>query len=295
MLLLDVLCIGYACWDITATLDHYPQADEKTTAQYLRQEGGGPAANASIAIARLGGRSAFAGHISKDALGQAHATQLRQEGVDLSCLARSEAETPLSMIWVSPQGKRALVNHRPDHPNLPAPSWSEYACILADGHEAAWTCDALQHLPDTPWVLDAGSLHPGTETLLEKKPTYLVSSRKFAQAISGSDKPSDWLSCLRQYSDHTAVTVGDRGCYYQSTSGLAHLPPHPVKAVDSNAAGDAFHGAFAYAIARQESWSSALRFANKYAALSCAKQGGHGSFPYQQDLNSPTDRKILDR
>lgn len=287
MLELDVLCIGYACWDITATLDHYPLADDKTTAQSTRQEGGGPAANASIAVARLGGHSAFAGHISKDPLGQAHAAQLKREGVDLSWLARLDSETPLSMIWVSPEGKRALVNHRPTRQTYPPPPWSGACnCILVDGHEADWSLDAIQHYSTTPWILDAGSLHPGTEALLGKHPTFLIGSRKFARTISGSDNSADWLSCLSQYSSHIAITVGDQGVFYLDSRGLAHLPPCPVTAVDSNAAGDAYHGAFAFAISRKCSWKQALDFANHYAALSCTRLGGHGSFPLRKELGT---------
>jgi len=287
--MLDVLCIGYACWDITASLNHYPEADEKTTAQSLSQEGGGPAYNASIAVARLGGRSAFAGCIGNDAHGRLQLEELQNEGVDHQATTVSSQPSSLSMIWTSPDGQRALVNHRPELPNLPPPTWSTPPkCILADGHAPSWTNDALNYFPDTPWILDAGSLHPGTEELIARHPTYLVTSRKFATAISGSDQPSDWLSCLGNYSSHVAVTMGPEGVIYGHQPECHHLPAERISVLDTNGAGDAFHGAFAYSIARNRSWKQSLQFAMQYATQSCTQRGGHGSYPDKHHFHCHT-------
>ncbi len=56
---IDVLCVGITSYDLVFTVDHHPQADEKSIADALISCGGGPAANAAVTVAKLGLKSAF--------------------------------------------------------------------------------------------------------------------------------------------------------------------------------------------------------------------------------------------
>ena len=58
-----------------------------------------------------------------------------------------------------------------------------------------------------------------------------------------------------------------------------------VEAVDTTAAGDAFNGALAVALAERRDVLSALRFANVAAALACTKRGAQPSLPTRADVD----------
>jgi sugar/nucleoside kinase (ribokinase family) len=75
------------------------------------------------------------------------------------------------------------------------------------------------------------------------------------------------------------ITRGERGMLYGAGDSLEQLPAVPVQAVDTTAAGDIFHGAFAYGVLRGLSDHETLRLAAATAALSVTVRGGRTSIP----------------
>ncbi|WP_342799828.1 carbohydrate kinase family protein [Methylacidimicrobium tartarophylax] len=101
---MDVLCVGHACYDLAFFVPHHPAPDEKIFSKELVLAGGGPAANAAVAVCRLGGTASFLGYLGKDPFGERHARELEEEGVETSLLVHGEAPTPLAVSLVKPLG-----------------------------------------------------------------------------------------------------------------------------------------------------------------------------------------------
>ncbi len=59
-----------------------------------------------------------------------------------------------------------------------------------------------------------------------------------------------------------------------------------VAAVDTLAAGDVWHGAFALALAERHDTAAAARFANRAAALKCLRPGGRSGAPTRAELDA---------
>ena len=76
-----------------------------------------------------------------------------------------------------------------------------------------------------------------------------------------------------------AVTDGPNGVYWLCGDQVCHAPAFPVDAVDTLGAGDAFHGAFALALAEGADEPTAVVFASATAALKCTRPGGRDGFP----------------
>ncbi|MGA2936450.1 MAG: PfkB family carbohydrate kinase [Syntrophobacteraceae bacterium] len=106
---IDVLCVGLASYDLVYSVDRHPEADgrwdrqpelplkssaaaeeTKCFATGLLMGGGGPAANAAVTVARLGGIAAFAGYLGRDIFGDMHLEELPSEGVITSLVVRDE-------------------------------------------------------------------------------------------------------------------------------------------------------------------------------------------------------------
>ncbi|MBC7289631.1 MAG: carbohydrate kinase, partial [Armatimonadetes bacterium] len=66
----DVVCLGSCCWDVLGICEHYPALDQKQPLLELTEQGGGQAATAAAAVAKLGGRVAFIGRIADDEYGR---------------------------------------------------------------------------------------------------------------------------------------------------------------------------------------------------------------------------------
>ena len=58
-----------------------------------------------------------------------------------------------------------------------------------------------------------------------------------------------------------------------------------MKAVDTLAAGDVFHGAFAYALADGMDEMTAFRFSSAVAAIKCTRFGGRAGTPRRAEVD----------
>ncbi len=287
----DVLCVGHASYDLIFSVPRHPAADEKIFADAFLACGGGPAANAAVIVARLGLRSAFAGYLGEDVYGQLHARELEGEGVDISCLARGARPTPLSAVLVKPDGLRALVNYKGETRPLPEDgidfSRVRPKVILFDGHEPHLSVPlaATARAEGIPLVLDAGSLHEGTRALV-KQVDYLVASEKFAAQWLGTADEKAALSQLAEQAPVVVITLGERGLIWRKEGENGSLPAFPVQAIDTTGAGDAFHGAFAAALAKAMPWPALLRYASAAGALCCQRVGARPGLASAGEINA---------
>ncbi len=281
---IDVVCVGASSYDLTFELDHHPEPDEKTTAMSFCAGGGGPAATAAVAVVKMGQSAAFCGYIGNDYYGQCQIEELSSASVNTSLVVRGNSQTPISTIWVKPNGERSLVNFRPPS-NIVSVKSVDFSnihpkIILFDGHEpsvsiAIWEY-ASQH--GIPTILDAGSVHFGTKLFIDKV-DYLICSRKFATQFTGMNNPEKALEKLSQHNKNTIMTLGPDGLIWKTTSGNGHLPAFSVRVKDTTGAGDIFHGVFAACIALGKDWNNTLKYASAAAALSCTKIGARSAIP----------------
>lgn len=289
---IDVLCVGQATYDLIFQVPHHPAEDEKMVASHFWGCGGGPASNAAITVTRAGGSAAFAGYVSNDLFGQRHWAELQEAGVVTEWIVRGASQTPMSTVLVKPNGKRALVNYRSATQPLAADAIDFSLCkpkvMLFDGHEP------LLSPPLALWakqqgiltIMDAGSMHPGTQTLMGMV-DHLVSSKKFARQATHCEDPLQSLDILLQHAPIVVITLGEQGLIWGKRDGSrGQLPAHPVTAVDTTGAGDVFHGAYSLCLAQVRDWDYTLAYASAAAALSCIALGARPSIPGRADTEA---------
>ena len=301
----DVLCVGLACVDLLLSVPHHPSADEKVRADARLVAPGGPAAVAAAQVARLGGRAAFAGLVGDDSSDPLAALLRRAfdaENIDRSALHSPRGfETPLAAILVKPDATRSVVSHRPpppDTPNPPAarpgiPHFPVARVILADGHRPEWNDALVAHAAATaaPLVIDAGSWSDSIRALAPRA-DHLVSSEACARSALGGRDPANvsttvLRAALNARSDATVVvTLGPRGLVWSTPDGSGSLPAFCIDAVDTTGAGDAFHGAYAFALARGLSLLECLRLASAAGALACTRPGAWPSLAYAAEIDA---------
>lgn len=246
--------------------------------------GGGPAANAAVAIARLGGKAGFAGYLGKDAFGDAHLREFGAEGIDISGISRGDSPTPLACVTIKPDGQRSIIDYRAAQ-SVAAEGAASLAkqsakVLLLDGHQPLLSAKLLDEARELgiPSLLDAGSVHDGT-LMLYNKVDYLITSEKFSREMSGEEDPRVALAALDGAAPFIACTWGEHGVYWQDEEGQHHMPAFDIEAVDTTGAGDAFHGAFALGLAQGLSLQDNLRRASATAALTCLGPGARSALP----------------
>jgi sulfofructose kinase len=281
----DVLCVGHASYDLVYCVPHHPTDDEKMVADSFLSCGGGPAANAAVMVSKLGLTSAFVGYLGHDLYGEMHCQELIDNGVLVDKVIRGASPTPLSMVLVKPDGKRALINYKGETKHLPkdAVDFSNLNAkvILFDGHEPDISTPLAKVVKaqGIVTVLDAGSVHEGTLALMNTV-DHLVCSEKFAIQLHGDIETA--LERLAKFSPNVVITLGEKGLIWQQGQIRGSLPAFLVNAIDTTGAGDAFHGAYAAAIAMGMAWEDVLIYASAAGALCCTKAGARYGLPDRQ-------------
>jgi sulfofructose kinase len=285
----SALCVGHAAWDLCMHVDAYPAENSKSETNLLIESGGGPAANAAWLLAQWGELPALAAVVGQDHYGCQAVRELTDAGVDCRLVEqRTGYSTPLSFIVVNrTTGSRTIINRKlPAAGALLTPQslrGLDPRLLLFDGHELEASLAALTAFPSAITVLDAGSLREGTATLAGKV-RYLVCSERFATQVTGqADVAAHRPECLRQlrelYGNIVVVTLGAKGAAFHDGERQGHLPALPVEARDTTAAGDIFHGAFAFALLKGMDLRKALQLATVAAGLSVQRPGGRPSGP----------------
>jgi sulfofructose kinase len=288
-----VICVGGS-----ATIDHIFRVDEvrlpsaKIMARDFVETGGGMAANAAVAVQRLGGQAIYWGRVGDDEPGDQVIALLAHEGVDVSGLHKLPGfRTKIASILIDARGERLVVSSQPQgYP--PDPSWlpvervAQADAVLAD---TRWLAGA-QRLFDAaaahgkPSVFDGDAGEAGPVAAAARFATHPFFSETMLASL-GLGEPAQALT--RVFGGRNVVvgvTLGARGVMWFDGERVRSAPALQIRAVDTLAAGDTWHGALALALAEGRSLDDAVAFANAAAALKCTRFGGRAGIPRRAEL-----------
>jgi sulfofructose kinase len=288
----SVLCVGLATLDFIYRMDEIPTRAEKHRASDLVIVSGGIAANAAVAIARLGGEAVLASRIGDDVPGAEILDVLHREDVDCAYVRGfPSTKSPVSTILIDRQGERLIVSYR-DSRYPTAPTWlpdnlDGVDAVLGDTRweEGVAKMFIAARQAGIPAVLD-GDRPPERDDLLSLA-THVAFGDQGLRLLTGEDDPQRGLMQLKdRHETWFAVTVGDNGVYFLDNGAIAHEPAFPVAAVDTLGAGDVWHGAFALALAEGQGERQAVRFASAVSAIKCTRFGGHAGTPRRREVEA---------
>ena len=274
----QVVCVGLATLDTIFAVPRHPEADDRLVATALAVAGGGPAATAAVALARLGVEACFVGVVGDDATGIAIRDGLGREGVDVGEVAVVPGgRSPQSSILVGGDG-RAII-HFPG--TLPLLELSPRA--LARCREAAWVHvdhAGYRAVPrDVRLSIDGGNPIEGLDLdgVALYGPTDVGLERDFGSAERALEAGAELV----------VVTRGAQGCAAYSRDGVVEAKATPVEnPVSTLGAGDVFHGALLARLVQDAPLADALSFANACAALSTRALDGRSAIPTLQEVLS---------
>ncbi len=283
-----VLCVGQSTFDHVLFVPTALAVGHKHAADGYQAVGGGVAANAAVAVSRLGGTSILASCVGDDPAGRSVLEGLAAERVDTHFVRRvTSVATPCSTIVVSSDGARTVFNHTPselfDRPCLPL-DHRHVDVVLTDCRWPAGTEAALRHAHDhgVPCVVDVDRriTDPEVRRNVFDLGTHLVFSEDALLDTTGCESSAEGLRAIAgQTAAHVSVTLGERGVQWLDGDIVESIDAFTVDVVDTAAAGDVFHGAFALALAEGLDEPAGLRFAAAAAALKCSRPGARAGMP----------------
>jgi sugar/nucleoside kinase (ribokinase family) len=305
--------VGLATLDVIHRVAAPPAVNEKITAHRQFVAAGGPAANAAVTFAGLGGDAVLITALGSDPVADLIRADLARYGVTVvDVTPNSEALSAVSAVAVIEQsGERSVVSIDGAGVDVGVPDaladyFAEADAVLIDGHHPALAIAAagIARAAKIRTVVDAGRWKPVMAELIEFGPE-LVCSDDFR--FPGSSTSEQSATSMVANGLDTVVTThgGDSIRWWQGgEAGTVDVPR--VTAVDTLAAGDVFHGAYTYytALAARRVTSSSvaktgiqqgalnstlperLRLSARVAALRCSLVGPRDWLHHLTELDS---------
>ena len=287
-----VICLGHTTLDAIWTVDVLPHGGGKNRATSYASHCGGMAATAAVGAARLGAVAELWGRAGDDEAATAMRRELVASGVNVGNFRMFErGRSSVSGVIVDAAGERMIVNFRGDA--LPADAdWlplhevNGADAVLADPRwpQGALALFSAARSASVPSILDGDIAEAGVFDALLPNVDYAVfSSEGLASYLGQSPAALDIEGGLRAARARgcrvAAVTLGAHGVAWLDGAHLESMPAFAVDVVDTNGAGDVFHGALAFALGARWRLHDALRFASAAAALKCSHSGGWSAIP----------------
>jgi sugar/nucleoside kinase (ribokinase family) len=288
---MDALFIGQTYIDVTFLTDHIPSGDDKTVAQDYAVSFGGNAVTAAFCCAKLGVVPDLLTSLADDWLGRMFLDMAAKYAIPVH--GRKVKESSLSFV-IPNNGKRAIIRCRDDDYLHPFPTLRLDGCraLHLDGHMGdaaihyAKTCSEMGALVS----LDGGGVRSNTMELLEHIDVAICGER-LAEQLKLDDK--GLIDLLKTKGVKIGgVTRGERGMLWYDESGNVRVqPPLSVPSsaiIDTNGAGDVFHGAYMYSYLARPAlpWESHFEFARAASTHKIQKLGNEAGLPSMNDITT---------
>jgi sugar/nucleoside kinase (ribokinase family) len=288
---MEALFIGHAYIDVTFVADDMPQGDAKSVAKDYAVAFGGNATTAAFCCAKLGVIPDLITTNSNDWLGRMFMDMAAKYGISVH--PRKVKRSSLSFIMPK-DGQRAIVRARDDEYLHPFPHLNLGNCraLHLDGHladAALYYAKAFRQLGRLV-SLDGGGLRSNTDELLEYVDVAVVAERLCEQMKLSETEMLEYLKS--KGCKIGGVTAGERGMlWYDENGKVQRLPALSVPksaVVDTNGAGDIFHGAYMYSYLTRplSRWEDHFRFARGASTHAIQYLGNEAKLPTRADVES---------
>jgi ribokinase len=293
----EVAVVGSLNLDLVVRVARLPGPGETVSGDDVFRNPGGKGANQAVAAARLGRRVAMVGRVGDDDAGRELLGSLEADAVDTTQV-RVVAGVPsgIALITVSEDGENQIVvspgaNARltPDDVGQAGAALGAAAVTLLQLEVPLEAVAAAARAAGGTVVLNPAPVRDLPEDLLTEVDVLVPDRVELAQ-LAGGAEPGTVAEATRLAGRLPAravvVTLGADGCLVIEGGDTTHVPAVPVRAVDTTAAGDAFCGGLADALAGGATLEDAARRAVRVAAAACLRQGAQASLPTPSELDT---------
>ncbi len=291
MTLSRVIVVGSSNTDMIIRADRLPAPGETVLGGDLVMAAGGKGANQAVAAARAGAAVTFVARVGQDLFGAAALQNFQREGLDTRYVTQdTDAPSGVALIVVGPRGQN-LIAVAPGANSRLSPAEVESATPAFA--EAQVVVMQLEIPVETVLAAAQAGRAVGATVILNPAPAQslphalytavdiLTPNETEAALLTGEQTPEEAATTLLKQGLKTViVTLGEVGVLAATAPDhLRRIPGFTVEAVDATAAGDAFNGGLAAALARGQALEAAVRYAQAVAALSVTRLGAQPSLP----------------
>lgn len=269
-----------------------------------KQCGGGSAANSLVAFAQFGGNAFYCCKVADDEAGDFYQQDLEQVGIRTNLAEQQNpGTTGRCLVMVTPDAERTMRTHLGITADLSTAELDEDAIAAADylyiegylitsniARGAIERAKQVARANDTKIVMTCSDpamvkyFRDGIDDILSGGVDLMFCNREEAELLTGQQDAEAAAKELLQHASTVAITLGNEGALLMNNQRQVRVPGVPVKAVDTNGAGDMFAGALLYGLTQNMSLADAGRLASHAAADLVTEFGARLSKERQQQL-----------
>ncbi|PKB82960.1 MAG: ribokinase [SAR202 cluster bacterium Io17-Chloro-G9] len=299
---MELVVLGGINMDLVSMMPRFPQAGESVVGTRFLTYPGGKGANQAVAAARMGARTSMVGRVGDDIFGPQLVATLESSGIDVSGISVTPGvSSGIAVIDIDESAQNRIIQILGANDTCGP---DEAQAVIRSLVRASTVLLQLEVSPELSLQVARDAVSQGKRVVLDPGPVRPLPEEFFqycgvitpneteAQALVGfpvvdsdsAERAARWL--VDRGVELAVVKLGAMGACY-ATSGVGdYVPPFQVDAVDSVAAGDAFNGALAVALAEGQDIPQAVRTASAAGALAVTKSGAQDSMPSREEVEA---------
>jgi ribokinase len=298
----SIIVFGSINMDLVTKTPRLPVAGETLTGYEFFTAGGGKGANQAVAAARLGISTQMVGRLGNDDFGRQLLRHLQAAGVQTDgVLVDETTSSGVAVITVDDAGENNIIiiagaNGRLNETDVERlrsrlPGAAALLMQLEIPMATVQLAAQAAHSAGVPVILDPApaqdipdELYPLIDIIT---PNQLEASQLVGFPVDGQEAAYQASAELQQRGVSTVIVkLGDRGVFCATAEETFFVPAFSIQAVDTVAAGDAFNGALAVALAEGRLLREAVVWGAAAGALSATKAGAQPSLPERETFEA---------
>ena len=295
-----IVVVGSINMDLVTRANKIPIPGETVIGGDLQTFPGGKGANQAVAAARLGADVALVGHVGNDLFAEQLRENLAVDQVDHSFVTGVEAASGVALIVVDATGQNSIVVASGANGRLTPADVEAAAGVIKSADvmllqlevplETVQRAADLAHDSGVKVILNPAPAQPLPASLLRLVDVLIPNESEAAMLSSVAVDDEEGLQLaatkLQAFGVATIIlTLGSRGALLAQDGKFRHFPSFDVAdVVDTTAAGDAFVGGLATAMAEGLPVQTAIPWGNAAGALAITRAGAQPSLPTRQEV-----------
>ena len=290
-----IVVVGSSNTDMVIKMERLPIPGETIIGGDFIMAAGGKGANQAVAAARLGGEVTFVARVGTDMFGKQAIQNFQHEGINTNFIIEDDfSPSGVALIFVDRKGENSIAVASGANSKL---SEQDVAKAEEEIKNAKVMLLQLETPLETVRYAVRLASETGTKVILNPAPARKLDEGllRMITVLSPNESETELLTGVKVEDEKSAkqaaevlraigianvvITMGSKGSFLVTEDQAVMLPTKKIEAMDTTAAGDAFNGALAYALAKNEPIEDAVRFANLVGAFSATKMGAQPSMP----------------
>ena len=283
-----ICVVGSANIDQVSYVKRAPNDGETLFGESYQMGFGGKGANQAVMAGLLGAEVYVIACLGSDVYREMTIENFKNNNVITDYIQTVEGSSGVAPIWVDESGQNRIVV-------IPGANNLLDSSLAIESLEKIGKPDVLVGQFEIPMsvneqvfsyaykngvqtVLNPAPANKPTDVLLENTSWFIPNEVEFEEIYGEVFNEGNLLLFAKDLKTNIVVTLGEKGCAYIKNNSVKILDTDSVKAIDTTGAGDAFVGAFSFALASNLDIEECLKLALQKATDSVTKKGTQSSY-----------------